>query len=78
VDVDPPTLLVDPGRRRPGRGAWLHPNPECLQLALRRRAFERALRRSGPLEAGELTRYINQLTGLPGPANAVRERADSS
>ena len=29
-----------------GRGAWLHPAPECLEKALRRRAFARAFRRS--------------------------------
>ncbi|MGC5048319.1 YlxR family protein [Micrococcus porci] len=51
----PPTVVWDPLRRRPGRGAWVHPGPECLQLALRRRAFHRAFRgRVDPdgLEAG--------------------------
>ncbi len=38
--------------RRPGRGAWLHPSPDCLDLAIRRRAFPRALRVSGPLDTG--------------------------
>lgn len=32
------------GRSRPGRGAWLHPDPDCLAEAVRRRAFARALR----------------------------------
>jgi predicted RNA-binding protein YlxR (DUF448 family) len=32
------------GRSRPGRGAWLHPDPACLAEAVRRRAFTRALR----------------------------------
>jgi predicted RNA-binding protein YlxR (DUF448 family) len=33
------------GRNRPGRGAWLcRDQPECLDLADRRKAFERALR----------------------------------
>jgi len=27
-----------------GRGAWLHPSHECLDTALRRRAFRRAFR----------------------------------
>ncbi|MDO8107360.1 DUF448 domain-containing protein [Isoptericola sp. b441] len=35
---------VDPGRSRPGRGAWLHDDPHCLELAERRRALQRALR----------------------------------
>ena len=37
-------VVPDPAGRAPGRGAHLHPVPECLDLALRRRAFPRALR----------------------------------
>ncbi|WP_245574134.1 YlxR family protein [Amycolatopsis nigrescens] len=44
-------LVVDERRRLPGRGAWLHPEPECLSVAERRRAFPRALRVSGMLDA---------------------------
>ncbi|WP_082104233.1 YlxR family protein [Demequina soli] len=36
--------VVDQSRRLPGRGAWLHPDPQCLAQALRRRALPRALR----------------------------------
>jgi hypothetical protein len=33
------------GRTAPGRGAWLHAGtPDCLDLALRRKAFGRAFR----------------------------------
>lgn len=32
------------GRARPGRGAWVDPDPACLALARRRRAWGRALR----------------------------------
>ncbi|HEY3438830.1 MAG TPA: YlxR family protein [Actinotalea sp.] len=39
-----PRAEVDRGRSRPGRGAWLHPDLTCLDLAERRRAFPRALR----------------------------------
>ncbi|WP_249138821.1 YlxR family protein [Phycicoccus avicenniae] len=39
-----PTVVPDPQRRLPGRGAWLHADPTCLDLAVRRRAFGRALR----------------------------------
>ncbi|WP_338751462.1 YlxR family protein [Janibacter alittae] len=39
------TATPDPRRRVPGRGAWLHPDIACLELALRRRAFSRAFRR---------------------------------
>jgi uncharacterized protein len=44
-------LTPDPRRRLPGRGAWLHPVPECLHRAERRTAFPRALRVPGPLDA---------------------------
>jgi predicted RNA-binding protein YlxR (DUF448 family) len=37
-------LVPDPQARLAGRGAWLHPDPACLELAVRRRAFSRALR----------------------------------
>ncbi len=36
--------VVDERRVLPGRGAWLHPDPQCLSQALRRKAFGRALR----------------------------------
>ncbi|HVX45921.1 MAG TPA: YlxR family protein, partial [Mycobacteriales bacterium] len=35
-------LEPDPARVRPGRGAHVHPDPVCLALAERRRAFGRA------------------------------------
>ncbi|WP_335328390.1 YlxR family protein [Mycolicibacterium neoaurum] len=40
-------VTVDTAGNLPGRGAWLHPHPQCLDLALRRRAIGRALRISG-------------------------------
>lgn len=55
-------LRPDPRRRMPGRGAHLHPDPGCLESALRRRAFGRALRVTGVLDAGELNEAI---TGPP-------------
>ena len=51
-------LVPDPRRRLPGRGASLHPTPECLHAAERRRAFLRALRCSTPLEAGPIRAHV--------------------
>jgi predicted RNA-binding protein YlxR (DUF448 family) len=51
-------VVPDPARRRPGRGAHLHPDPACLALAERRRAFGRALRVTGVLDTGPLTAYL--------------------
>ena len=39
--------VPDPAARLPGRGAYLHPDPACLDLAERRRALPRALRVPG-------------------------------
>jgi predicted RNA-binding protein YlxR (DUF448 family) len=40
-------VLPDPDGTAPGRGAHLHPTTECLDLAVRRKAFARALRLEG-------------------------------
>jgi len=47
-------LVVDERRRLPGRGAWLHPGASCLAKAERKRAFPRALREPGALDAAAL------------------------
>jgi len=36
--------VVLAGTRPAGRGAWLHPETECFETAVRRRAFDRAFR----------------------------------
>lgn len=68
-------LVLDTGRCQQGRGAWLHPDPQCLELALRRNAFPRALRVSGPMDALAIRRDVlehlgeNDSTGsVPGAA----------
>lgn len=46
---------LDPGGRAHGRGAYLHAEPGCVDLARRRRALERALKAQVPDEVwGEL------------------------
>lgn len=52
--------VPDPRRRLPGRGASVHPDVECLTLALRRRAFVRALRATGPLDTTGLEEFVLQ------------------
>lgn len=37
-------LVIDSEKKLAGRGAWLHASPECLKLALDRKAFGRALK----------------------------------
>ena len=57
-------LAVDARALEPGRGAWIHPDPACLELAERRRAFGRALRSSGPLDAAPVRAWLS-LPGAP-------------
>ena len=42
-----PSVVPDPQGTASGRGAHLHPTTECFELAVRRRAFARALRYPG-------------------------------
>ena len=51
-------LVPDLARRLPGRGASVHPDLRCLDLAERRRAFVRALRLPGPLDAGAVRQAV--------------------
>lgn len=57
-------LQPDPARRLSGRGAHLHPDPACLALAERRRAFGRALRVAGVLDTGPLAEHL-RAAGAP-------------
>ncbi|WP_347346295.1 YlxR family protein [Microbacterium sp.] len=43
-------LVPDERASLPGRGAWVHDTTECVDAAIRRRAFGRALRVPGPLD----------------------------
>jgi hypothetical protein len=54
-------VTPDPAGRMPGRGAHLHPELGCLDLALRRKAFPRAFRLPGPLDAEPVRRYLHEL-----------------
>ncbi|KOG31936.1 DNA-binding protein [Streptomyces resistomycificus] len=46
----------------PGRGAYVHPALVCLDLAVRRRMFPRALRAPGALDTKALRLYVEQAT----------------
>ena len=61
-------VVPDPAGRAPGRGAHLHPDPDCLRLALRRRAFPRALKTEG---SGLVTTAVEDFV-----AAAVRTSSD--
>lgn len=54
-------LLPDLRHRLPGRGAWLHPSAACLEAAVRKRAFGRALRLQVPTDVSAVTAYLREL-----------------
>ncbi|MGW1992308.1 YlxR family protein [Embleya sp. NPDC001921] len=66
------SCVPDPRGRMLGRGAHLHPDPECLAQAERRKAFVRALRVPGPLDSAPLRAYLSgdglSEVGRTGPA----------
>ena len=52
-------LVPDERASMPGRGAWVHETQECVEAAIRRRAFVRALRVSGPLDTQTFEKRLN-------------------
>ncbi|MEO5852957.1 MAG: YlxR family protein [Nocardioides sp.] len=67
-DVDGrPAVVPDPAATAPGRGAHLHPTIRCYELAVRRRAFARALRSGAGLAGTPLSDYLTALTAPHDP-----------
>ncbi|MFI9549302.1 YlxR family protein [Streptomyces sp. NPDC052016] len=54
--------VPDPRGTLPGRGAYVHPALVCLDQAVRRRAFTRALRAARALDTKALRQYVEQTT----------------
>jgi predicted RNA-binding protein YlxR (DUF448 family) len=63
-------VVVDASATLPGRGAWVHPTRECIDSAIRRKAFGRALRVESGLATGQV------LTMIEAPPGAPEEQAD--
>lgn len=57
-------VAVDVRQREPGRGAYVHPRPECLDQALKRRSLGRALRSEidGQQAAVTIRQFLGVLT----------------
>ena len=54
-------LRVDTQKSLSGRGSWLHPSSKCLEIAVERSAFARALKSKMDHEqVKELTHFIEQ------------------
>lgn len=59
-------VLADPDQTAPGRGAYLHRDPACLELAIRRRALGRALRLPG-VDPDQAARALGDVSPEPRP-----------
>ena len=57
-DGSAPRVRLDPTGAASGRGAWLHRDASCLDLALRRGGLARSFR--GRVDAGALTGDLQQ------------------
>jgi predicted RNA-binding protein YlxR (DUF448 family) len=75
ADGETRRLVPDLRGGMPGRGAHLHPNPECLALAERRKAFGRALRAEGPLDLTPVQKQVANRQGFL--QHSPSERADN-
>jgi predicted RNA-binding protein YlxR (DUF448 family) len=60
VVVDGDTCVPDHRGTLPGRGAYLHPDLACLDLAVRRRAFNRAFKGPVTPDTAELRRFVER------------------
>ncbi len=67
IVADPPTssLVVDERAVMVGRGAWIHPTNECMDRAIARRAFGRALRSDAALDPAALGGIRERLAAQP-------------
>lgn len=54
-------IVVDDHAVLPGRGAWVHPTAACVQQAVSRAIFARALKASGSLDASPLENRLETL-----------------
>ena len=59
-----PAVCPDPRGTALGRGAHVHPTTQCYDLAVRRRAFSRALRLGEGLASTPVRDYLNLLADL--------------
>ena len=61
-----PVAVPDPLGTAPGRGAHLHPTTACYELAVRKKAFGRALRVPAGLDSAAVGEYVAGLaSGQP-------------
>ena len=73
VVAESSSLVLDERKSMPGRGAWVHPTQECVDAAIKRRAFVRALRVPGPLDTQTFTQTLmKRLNGYGNKVNGSK------
>jgi len=55
-------VIPDPHHRLGGRGAWLHPQLQCFEVARQRRSFGRAFKSVAELSTEELEHFLTNST----------------
>ncbi|RMH39407.1 MAG: YlxR family protein [Deltaproteobacteria bacterium] len=63
IAVDQGRPVVDPMRKRPGRGAYVHADPVCATRAVRGRGLARGLRLGGAIPTDSQHLLLDQLMG---------------
>jgi uncharacterized protein len=63
-------VAPDPSASAPGRGGWVHPTPECIDKAITRKAFGRALHFTGVLDTARIRAMAGEST------DPLEEQAD--
>ncbi|MDR2722135.1 MAG: YlxR family protein [Cellulomonadaceae bacterium] len=58
-------VVADSRATAPGRGAWIHPDPACVDLGGRRLTKTSALRVDAPLDTTEITNHLNVTGSTP-------------
>lgn len=58
-------VVPDSSATLPGRGAWVHPTPECVEKAVARKAFGRALRVTTSLSTEQVRATVGISSEVP-------------
>jgi predicted RNA-binding protein YlxR (DUF448 family) len=58
-------VVPDPSATFPGRGAWVHPTSNCIENAIKRRSFGRALRVNSALDTSRLATAVGSSSRIP-------------
>ena len=76
------TVAYDPTGKAPGRGAYLCGQPVCLDMAVRRRSIQRALKVTDTVAANAAVealknRMLSETAGQPAPRSSDDEEVRS-